>query len=402
MTTAGLPGDRVKLAVFGFDSAEAAQIRRMRSYLDCGFDVTGYMMRRANMNPDFEPFWNNVHLYQTRNEGMISRIGLMVASVFKLRSHRAALSDVDVIVARNLDMLAIAIAVRSYLRPKPKVIYECLDIHGLMTDKGVKGKLARSAERALLARTDALILSSPAFLRDYFRPVQGWQGRTTLVENKVWIEAGSPARPAAPAPEQPDAWTAQRPLRLTWAGTLRCAQSLAILAETADRLGSRVYVAMHGVVHDHAIPDFHDIVAARPNMVWHGAYDYPDGLSDVYRASDLVWSQDLWQWGTNSTWLLPNRIYEASYFGCPSVAVDGTETGRRVADGLGWTIPEASAQALCALLSGLSPTQVAEQRRALLRRPESDFRQLPQDIARAVLCALDPDSARAADPVRSR
>jgi hypothetical protein len=46
---------------------------------------------------------------------------------------------------------------------------------------------------------------------------------------------------------------------------------------------------------------------------------------------DAVWAQDLWQSGANSDWLLPNRIYEASYFGCPSIAL---APGRR--PGGGW------------------------------------------------------------------
>lgn len=373
----------------------------MRSYLDCGFEVTGFMMRRTNMNPDFEPFWDNVHLYQAENESMLRRLGVVIGSIFKLLAHRDKLAGADVIVARNLDMLTIAVAARVFVRPQPPVIYECLDIHGLMTNPGLKGRIARAVERHLLARTKALIVSSPAFMREYFLPVQNWRGMFTLVENKLWIEEGGPGRPLPPRGEMAGEWTEERPLRLSWVGTLRCANSLAILAEAADRMGPRLQVALHGIVHDHAIPDFHEILAARPNMTWHGAYDYPDGLAGIYEASDLVWSQDLWQWGTNSTWLLPNRIYEASYFGCPSIAVDGSETGRRVADGLGWTIPVAEAGALCALLEQLSPSDVMNKRRALLARPDSDFRQRPEEIATAIRKVLGEVNAPERDPARS-
>jgi hypothetical protein len=65
----------------------------------------------------------------------------------------------------------------------------------------------------------------------------------------------------------------------------------------------------------------------------------------------------------NSDWLLPNRIYEASYFGCPSIALAGTETGRRVAaDGLGFTVEEPTAEALTELLRGLTPEPTARPR----------------------------------------
>ncbi len=392
----------MKLAVFGFDAAEAAQIRRMRSYLDSGFEVTGFMMRRGNMNPDFEPFWTNVHLYQTENESLRKRLGVVFASIYKLRAHRATLAAADVIVARNLDMLAIAILGSAFTWPRPAVIYECLDIHNLATDPGLKGKIVRLAERWLLTRVRALIVSSPAFVSEYFAPVQNWRGPVALIENKIWIGEDGPSRPSPPTPETARSWTAERPLRLCWVGTLRCARSLAILAETAERMGPRIKLSLHGAVHFHAIPDFHEILAERPNMTWHGPYDYPSGLEAIYTNSDLTWSQDLWQWGRNSTWLLPNRIYEASYFGCPSIAVAGSETGRRVEDGLGWSIPEAGAEALYDLLQRLSPAEVTEKRRDLLARPENEFRQRPEEIAAAIHAGLEGvRTTTAEDPVRS-
>ncbi|MCV6586991.1 MAG: glycosyl transferase [Marinibacterium sp.] len=375
----------LRLLVFGADAAEAAQIRRMRSYLDCGFDVTGFMMRRANMNRDFVPFWDNVHLFETANESPLRRIAAVGRSIRKLGRYRDRMQGADVIVARNLDMLAIAASARARLRPRPALIYECLDIHGLMTDPGPKGQLMRAAERRLLAQCSGLILSSPGFLREYFEPVQGWTGPTALVENKIWIGPDGPARPRpGTRPRPPTYWTPDRPLVLGWVGTLRCARSLSLLAAVANHFGPRLQLQFHGAVHHHAVPDFEVTLARHPNMTWSGPYDYPDGLDRIYGACDLVWSQDLWQWGTNSTWLLPNRIYEASYFGCPSLAVDGTETGRRVADGLGWTIPRPDPDALIARLETLSPTQIADQRDALLRRPDTDFRQSSDDIAAAI------------------
>lgn len=398
----GLSERPLKLLVFGADAAEAAQIRRMRSYRDCGFEVVGFMMRRANMNPDLEPFWDNVHLYNTENESPTRRIAAVAGSIAKLRRHRDKLAGADVIVARNLDMLTIAVAAQSMIRPRPPVIYECLDIHGLMTDRGIKGRLVRAAERRLLARCAALIVSSPAFVTAYFGPVQGWTGPVALVENKLWIEPGGPVRPAAgPVGAIPAAWSAEKPMVLGWVGTLRCAQSLALLAAAADQLGPRLKVALHGTVHHHAVPDFDAVLAARPNMTWHGPYEYPDGLSDIYRSCDLVWAQDLWQWGTNSTWLLPNRIYEASYFGCPSLAVAGSETGRQVEGGLGWAIPAPTPDALVACLAALSPGEVAARRRALLARPETDFRQSLDEITAAIRLVRPDLSPPAAAPARS-
>ncbi len=375
----------LRLLVFGFDAAEAAQIRRIRSYMECGFDVLAFTMRRDNMNAEFEPFWPNIHLYDTQNQNMPGRLRAIAGSIAKVARHRDRIQGTDVIVARNLDMLMIAAAAQAMISPRPPLIYECLDIHGLMTDDGIKGRIFRAVERRFLKRCAALIVSSPAFLHHYFEPVQGWTGPTTLIENKLWVGKDGPARPR---PSDGTPVDTCRPLTLGWVGTLRCAQSLAVLAEAARKMGPRLKIEMHGIVHHHALPDFEAILAAHPNIRYCGPYDYPDGLADIYTRCDLVWSQDLWQWGTNSTWLLPNRIYEASYFGCPSIAVAGTETGRRVADGLGWTIPEPTADALVARLEKLPPALLHERRESLLQAPASLFRQNPDEIRDAILLPL--------------
>ena len=374
-----------RLVVFGFDAAEAAQIRRIKSYLSSGFQVQGFTMRRDNMNSDFEPFWPNIHLYEVANESILRRIRAILGSVAKVARNREALRGADVIVARNLDMLAIAVAAR-WLTPgdRPPVIYECLDIHGLMTNPGPKGRLFRWLERRLLGQTASIIVSSPAFVSQYFKPVQGWNGSVTLLENKLWIDGRDLRRPAAASRDiAPDA-----PLVLGWVGTLRCPRSLELLLAAADAMGDRLRIEMHGVVHSHALPDFFDQIAARDNVEFLGSYDYPDGLAPIYGRCDLVWSQDLWQWGTNSTWLLPNRIYEASYFGCPSIAVDGCETGDRVAGGLGWTIADPTADALIALLQTLDRAEIEQKRLDLLSMPESAFRLTTDEVRTAIRAPL--------------
>ncbi|MEM8580335.1 MAG: glycosyl transferase [Pseudomonadota bacterium] len=372
-----------KLLVFGFDAAEAAQRRRIRAFLECGYDVQGFTMRRSNMTHDAAPFWPNVDLGETQNAAMGQRLRRIAASLPILRANRARLAGARTIVARNLDMLAIATAARRMIRPRPRLIYEALDIHDIMTQEGAKGRLARGLERSLLRKTDAIIVSSPAFVREYFKPMQRWSGAVKLIENKLWLGKDGPKRPASDPNSQEQRGKA---ITLGWVGTLRCPQSFRILLDTADRLGSAVDVRLHGVVHRHMLPDFDSEICGRANISYHGAYEYPDGLKAIYCDCDAVWVQDLWQWGTNSTWLLPNRIYEAGYFGCPSIAVSGTETGRRVDGRLGWTVPEASADALVSLLKELSIETLREQRSKLLAMPDTEFRQTHAEI----IAALEP------------
>ncbi len=385
----------LKLAVFGSDAAEAAQVKRMDSLLACGFDVQGFMMRRTNMNRSFEPFWNNLHLGVSENENQLKRLVAVATSIIKVFNNRHLLTGTDIIIARNLDMLMVAAVARKLTPQKtPRLIYECLDINNLMTGTGLKSRVFRWIERRLLSQTSTLIISAPDFVNCYFEPYQDWQGSSVLVENKIWMR--NPTDLPRPRPqdvrERPEI-SESNPLIIGWIGTLRCQRSLDLLVETAHALGPLVRIAMHGVVHHHAIEDFEAILAANENITFDGPYDYPNGLKDVYEQCDLVWSQDMWQWGTNSTWLLPNRIYEASYFGCPSLAVAGTGTGRRTEKGLGWTIPKADSKALEDVLKTLTAEDLTAKRKAILGRHDSEFLQSIDEIRQAFANFPDPDQA---------
>ena len=386
----------LQIEVFGFDVAEISQIRRIKALRSLGHDVHSFTMRRDNMNQDFVPDWPNTHLYDTENENLPKRVAVVLGSIVKMLRHRARIRAADMLIARNLDMLAIAWAARllAGARQVP-LVYECLDINGALCGNGKKARLMRAAERRLLADVQMLVVSSPGFIRSYFTPLQGYKGAWGLWENKLAAGAALPERPSpdtsTPAMSGPESTHAENmPLRLGWVGTIRCAPSLSLLTEVARQLGPKVEIHIHGVVHYHVLPDFDATVAAHDNIIFHGAYAYPDDLSRIYGGLDLVWAQDLWQAGSNSDWLLPNRIYEASWAGCPCIAVAGTETGRRINDDrLGWTIEQPEAAELLDLLAQLERTEIAARRRDLLSRPETDFVQSPQDLT-AVLQELCP------------
>ncbi|WP_299842414.1 glycosyl transferase [uncultured Paracoccus sp.] len=374
---AGLP-----VAVFGIDLAEPAQIRRIRSLIALGCDVTSFCQRREG-SPDITPDWRNIDLGLVRHGDIRGRARAAARSVRLALAGWRQLADAQVIIARNLDMALIALAARRLAslragkRPAP-LVYECLDIHDLMTRPGRAGQIMRRAERHVLAQAALLVVSSPGFIREYFAPMQGYDGPVAVVENKLWLGLDPASRPARP---QPEPRTANAPLTLGLVGSIRCQASVDLLTQTADLMGDRLRVRISGALHEHALTGFHQAVAARPNVEWTGPYAYPQGLAGAYAGCDLVWAQDMWQRGTNSDWLLPNRIYEASWCGCPSVALKATETGRRIAaDGLGHVIDAPRPEDLAALLSRLTPAALAEERAALLSRPAAEFVQAARDV----------------------
>ena len=342
--------------VFAFDLTEASQIRRIASLRRLGHEVRTVSFRRGNMNADFVPDWPNLDLGHMPNQRFAERILRLGRALPRLLRAGPILDGADVVIARNFDLLALAWAARlARLPARTPLVYECLDIHGLFVGDRPVNRVMRFLERRLLSRVALLWVSSPGFLSGYFGPQQGYAGPVALIENKLWFDGPPPRRPT-PA----DRGDRDGPVTLGWVGSIRCKASLAILVETARRLGPKVRIAIHGNVHRHALGDFDAAIAGLDNIVWHGPYRYPDDLARVYGGCDVVWAQDLWQRGGNSDWLLPNRIYEASWFGCPSIAVSDTETGRRVlADGLGFTIPDPDADALVDLVERLDSTRPA-------------------------------------------
>ncbi len=358
-----------RIVCYCFDICEASQIRRIDNLRSLGHDVVSLSFRRTNMNAGFCPRWQNIDLGTTENHNFFKRLLRMGIGLFRAFKSRSALSESEIWIARNLDLLAIAVAMRLLTgRGDVALVYECLDIHGLMTRRGVIGACMRWIERRLLERVDLLIVSSPGFQREYFARIQKYRGPVSIIENKLWLGETKLVRPSVV--REPG-----NPLVIGWVGSLRCRKSLGILAETAKILGDGIRMEFHGNVHLHAVPDFHEMVAGSPNITYHGPYQYPDELGRVYGACDLVWAQDLWQRGANSDWLLPNRIYEASYFGCPSIALAETETGKRVVEQkLGFTVQDATAGALAGLLGSLDKATMRRVSVGLLEMPDSAFR----------------------------
>lgn len=337
------------------------------------------------MNTTFRPDWDNLDLGAVPNQRFVVRILLVLRAAIILAWHRRFLTQSDVWIARNFDLLALAWFARTFLMGKwCPLVYECLDIHGLFTGSGrIKGFM-RWLERRLLARVQLTWVSSPGFVEHYFRAVQNHDGPYALLENKLWFEGNDLSRPRISDRRNP-----ATPLRIGWVGSIRCQASLDILLQTARTLGPKVEIAIHGNIHHHAFEDFDDQISRCPNVTYNGRYSYPDGLLDIYCGCDVVWAQDLWQRGSNSDWLLPNRIYEASWFGCPSIAVGDTETGRRIKqDGLGYVINAPSADDLVRLTSSLSPAQLRGTSARMLSLPDHMFRMSYADLADALAPVL--------------
>jgi succinoglycan biosynthesis protein ExoL len=361
----------VRLVFFGHNRKDAAIVRRAHSFMDAGVGVTGFMFRRDGEPALPGPAWRNIDLGMVEHCKHAQRILTLLRAIWRTLSQRGLLREADIIYARNLDMLVLAFVGLIFIRQgRPRIVYECLDVNEAMTKPGSIGTILRWVERIALRRIDLLVVSSPGFMREYFIPTQNYREPYSLLENKIYLSNKTLARPA------PEAFLegVKGPIVIAWVGILRCQETLHLLKQLAESEGEKVLIRFHGVISEFLIPDFTEQIEPFSNIVYEGPYQWPEGLSEAYKGAHFVWAQELSWRGHNSDWLLPNRIYEGSFFGALSLCVDGTETGRVVAErSLGYALADAQPKTLIDFMRSLDRKEIADKQRSLLSRPDSDF-----------------------------
>lgn len=383
----------LRVLFFGHDCTESTVIKRARGLMAEGVALTGFMFRREKLNRGFEPPWPNVELGVTADRSYGRRLLALARALPVLARHRAALRRADAIYARNVDMCLLALAARLVAGRRIPIVYEVLDVHRLFTGPGPAGAVLRWCERRMLARVDLLVVSSGGYVERYFAPVQGYAGPWFLLENKV-----RPGKGGLPPPDPGRSPAPDGRWRIGWFGSLRCEESLALLASIAGTLPDRVEIVLRGgwplAVGREGLEA---ILARHPNMRHDGEYRNPDDLAALYGGVDFYWGLDFHEKGANSDWLLPNRLYEGGLFGAVAIAARGTQAGRRVeAEGLGWAFDAPYDVSVARFLETLRVEDYLACRRRVLAVPRGRFVET-DDVAR--LCALIRARAGAPGPV---
>ena len=390
---------------------------------------------------------------QTYNGGFMQRTWSVLKQLFSLGQHKALFADADIILARNLEMLAIAVRGRSLCQKKllfplplrvgvrgwgpfffcskrsphpgpppqggrekknPTIVYECLDIHRLLLESGPVSTGLRILETWFLKKTSAIITSSPAFISEYFKGILPIK----LIENKVYparstsdsfyrnaifpvipsVAEGSDAQdpsatlgmtkmcrvessPAIPASPR----TAGPPWKIGWFGMIRCRESLAILTELVKKSEGKVEVIIRGRPSFDQFDDFNKLTASTPGLQFLGPYNYPDDLAAIYREVHFVWAIDKFEDGLNSSWLLPNRLYEGGLFAAVPIALKDVETGRTIERlGIGRSIPTLSAESLHYYFNLLTAEKYHSMEQKVSALPPSTWSFSDQDCAELV------------------
>jgi len=321
----------------------------------------------------------------TADGKFLARAATLSAAAVRLRGSLRDIDAPDLIIGRNLEMLALANRAQRLFGGDAPIVYECLDIHRLLLREDAIGRGMRAAERTLARQASLLLTSSPAFLRQYFEPRGQFAGPIMLLENKV-LALGTTAAEVVTAP------AFEAPIRIGWFGALRCHRSLTLLAAFTRRMEGRYQAVLRGRPAQSEFADFEADVAAEPHLSFEGPYRNPEDLAAIYGGVHFTWAIDFFEAGQNSDWLLPNRLYEGCRHGAVPIAMAGTETARFLLDrGIGLILPAPTAEALEMLLSPIDTPAYAAARQAVAAEPlqawtadETDCRALVERLQELV------------------
>lgn len=360
MTTAAPSDRRPLIAYFVYDLADQAVPRRITQFVEGGADVILLGFSRVKHPPTEVSGVPAILLGRTRESKFLDRAMAVALALVRTRHWRKLIRNADAIVGRNLECIAVAAAAR---RDVP-LVYEVLDVHRLLVGRGVDGRILRFVEGTLIKRCALIITSSPAFVREHLSRYPALP-KALLVENKVVDTA------VRPAPPRPVDRSHGPPWRIGWFGRLRCRRSLLFLADLARSSNGRIEVDLCGTI-DLPLRDLLEkTVLAAPHMAYHGHYTYAD-LPRIYGAVHFAWAIDFFEEGLNSSWLLPNRLYEGCLNGAVPIALANVETGAWLArHGIG--VIGSSLEEITATLQHMDGDDYLEHVAALKLLPQALF-----------------------------
>lgn len=293
------------------------------------------------------------------HDGAMAQRALATLSATFLNAELTKFFDsCDVVIARNLEQLAIACNVKQG-RP---LVYECLDIHHTLVGTGLASKMVQLLESKLLPQVDLLLTSSPAFVERHFAKTT-LSAQIKLIENKLLVND-------VDAFPQPSQLAADTTICIGWFGMLRCARTLAVLKRMVREADGALKVLIAGKPSPAVFDDFGKEIAGETAISFTGAYAYSD-LPRLYGACHFAWTIDWFEEGENSSWLLPNRIYEAIAHGCVPIALANIEVGRWLHQrrvGLLLDVPDKAGSAI----SGMSHEELTAMQEAVREVPRRD------------------------------
>jgi succinoglycan biosynthesis protein ExoL len=370
---------RTTVLFFAHDSHDARFLKRLLSFRDLGFSVSWVGYDRGRASPAVDKLvdqFPHTRLGRTFDANYLQRGWACLTTFGRLVINPGLLRASGLLYCTNVENLAVMMLARRLRGLRGKVIYEVADIQPAMAGSGTVGCLLRFIERLCLRHIDLLIVTSPAYLDEFFRKRQLYDGPSFLLENKVYFGPDAPRR--KPLPDR----NAKGPLTVGFFGFIKCERSLRLIEQMARKFREEVSFLLRGYPLADLKPALEQLVSVNPNIRYLGRYNSPEDLPSIYSEVDLCWGFDFRATGGNSKWCLANRIYEAGLFGVP-LLVEAETMGGKYVESLrcGWTFREPFEETLVDFFKKVSPAEVRERQKWIRGLPAETFL-LDEDLLR--------------------
>lgn len=267
----------------------------------------------------------------TKDGAFLQRLMMVFLCCLKIGQLYKLSKGVDLLIARNLEMLLLGRRLTGLIKRHNKdisLVFECLDVHRFLISNSWKSVALVAIERWLVKSCKLIITSSPAFIVHYFKPIANHEVPYLLLENKLfdpnWSDKDDAGVFLESSRVNKNFWV------IGWYGALRCQKSLDLLDDLCNKLDGKLKVVLRGRPAYTEFRDFEDQVNKSLYLTFLGEYQYPDDLNELYNSVNFTWGIDFFEEDGNSEWLLPNRIYEGGAFNTIPLYISSTEIAKKL------------------------------------------------------------------------
>lgn len=300
-------------------------LNRIQGLRDVGIQFRIYAYRRSFYPP--KENLSFIDLGSLDQLGTLARFYIYIKAFFVL--WRAPKMDNEILYVFGFDNLFIIQCIRLFKWKKSKVIFEIPDIKKFQLMKSIQGNIFYRIEKWLIARTDHIVFTSPAYANEYYQALKNMTLPSySIVENK--IHKAYNTQETTLTLHRSDQISLKTKIVIGYFGLLRCEASLLFLDELTKKF-PQYFVILRGVFLDNTL-HLKERLAKNINISYLGKYVSPIHLKDMYNEIDLSFiaypfSNKVpgnWQWART------NRYYEAGYYKKPMIVGKGTADGKEV------------------------------------------------------------------------
>jgi len=292
--------------------------KRLIAFFKLGVKFSVYGFYRQLGYPATDIPFPYIELANIKAKNYFLRFLQFLLAIPKLRG-AVKNEGVRVVYVFGLDMAVLATFALLLMRNKPKIVAEVHDIREIMVKTGLAGNLARRIEKYIVQRLELLIVTSEAYIENYYKKMLGLQKFDwVLLENKLRKDEIESAY-VRPGKSRNNA------IVIGYFGSLRCPHAWHVLKDIASRSNGKIKIYIRG--YPKGLENFESDVNAIEHMDYAGPYLDPDELADVYNRVDIVWTAGFHQ-KSSFVWARSCRYYNALAFSKPIIAQIGTEDCR--------------------------------------------------------------------------